>query len=179
MEDKAFIIKIKEGDKKTFEKLFRSYYPSLCHYAIRYVKTKEAAEEVVQELFLKIWKSRKTLNSDSNLSAYLYKATYTNCLAQLRKRKIRDRHNESISHLSNYATHQSELETDEINSLITKTLSQLPERTLQIFKMSRHEGLKYKEIADKLSISIKTVESNMGRALRMLRTNLKDYLGSI
>lgn len=163
--------------KEHFEALFKSYYPILCHYAIQYVKTNEQAEEIVQELFYQLWKQRKQLEIHSSIKAYLYKSTYLNCMDWIRKNKVRSAYQNIKMNSSTNAFMDTAVEQKEIHQIIQDTLTEMPQRVREIFKLSRFEGLKYHEIAAKLSISVKTVEANMGRALKLFRTNLKDYAG--
>lgn len=178
MKDAQLIEKIIKGDVYAFESLFRQQYSPLCNYALRYVQSKEVSEEIIQELFYKLWKTRKNLSIDLNVDAYLFKATYRNCMEYIRNKKTQLKHQKQIFEQSDHKLNPKEAEVREINELVSQTLNQLPYRTLQIFKLSRYEGLKYKEIAERLSISIKTVEANMAKALKLFRSNLKDYLGS-
>ena len=144
------------------------------------MKDSDQAEEIVQELFCQLWENRKSLKIHTSIKAYLYKATYFNSLQVLRKKGIK---NQYVDYIKNTKSEQSQpsnlVEENEIYSIVQKTLTSLPNRCGQIFKMSRFEGLKYQEIADQLSISIKTVEANMGKALKAFRKNLKDYVGII
>lgn len=180
-EDKNSILKnIRKGDLQEFESLFRQYYPLLCNYAFRFVKNTNQAEEIVQDLFCKLWENRKDVKIHSSIKAYLYKATYYNSLQVLRKRAAKSHYEEYIKN-KNFDNSQltTTLEENEIYSIVQKTLANLPKRCSIIFKMSRFEGLKYQEIADQLSISVKTVEANMGKALKSFRKSLQDYLGTI
>lgn len=180
-EDTKTILKnIQSGNLQAFENLFREYYPLLCHYALRFVKDTDQAEEIVQELFCQLWENRKDLKIHTSLKAYLYKATYFNSLQVLRKRGVKTQYEEYIKNNKPENSFPIDsVEEKEIYNIVTRTLSNLPDRCSQIFKMSRFEGLKYQEIADKLSISVKTVEANMGKALKAFRKNLKDYVGII
>ena len=176
----TILINIQKGNLEEFERLFKFYYPLLCHYAVKFVKDSDQAEEIVQNLFCQIWEDRGKLKIHTSFKAYLYKATYLNSLQFLRKKGIRNQYEEHLkkTNLNNTSLNQI-IEEKEIQSIIQKTLSNLPERCSKIFKMSRFEGLKYHEIADKLSISVKTVEANMGKALKAFRKNLKDYVSII
>jgi len=177
-EDTQYITKqIREGNLKEFERVFKEFYPQLCLYALRFVKTKDVSEEIVQNLFCHIWENRKDLNIHTSIKAYLYRSTYHNALQVLRKVGSHNKYKEYVKHHINedYSS-SNKLEEKEINKIVEQTLSSLPQRCGIIFKMSRFEGLKYQEIAQKLSISIKTVESNMGKALKAFRHNLKDYM---
>ncbi|PKQ60487.1 hypothetical protein BZG02_19230 [Labilibaculum filiforme] len=181
LEDKDNILKnIQRGNLQEFEKLFKAFYPSLCNYALRFVKDTNQAEEIVQELFCQLWETRKNLKIHTSLKAYLYKATYFNSLQVLRKRGVKTQYEEYIkTHKPESSLPINSVEEKEIYSIVQNTLANLPERCSQIFKMSRFEGLKYQEIAIKLSVSVKTVEANMGKALKAFRKNLKDYVGII
>ena len=168
---------IREGNLKEFEKIFKEFYPQLCLYALRFVKTKDLSEEIVQSLFCQIWENRKELNVHTSIKAYLYRSTYHNALQILRKIGSHNKYKEYLKHhYSENDSSSDKLEEKEINKIVQQTLSSLPQRCGTIFKMSRFEGLKYQEIAQKLSISIKTVEANMGKALKAFRHNLKDYM---
>lgn len=169
--------KIKLSDNKAFEELFHTYYPGMCSYAESLVKKVEIAEEVVQDVFFNIWKNRSNLKITTSWQSYLYRATFNNSMMYLRKSKRELTLDEAWAENKLYSNAKAseEIDTAEINSLLIYTLKALPERTQEIFNLSRFEGLKYKDIALKLSISVKTVEANMGRALKALRISLEDF----
>ena len=168
--------KIQQGDIKEFERLFRKLYPSLCLYAIKFLKDMDSAEEVVQDLFYTYWENRGQIQIKTSLKAYLYQATKNKCLKVIEHNAVRQKHADStMLNLDEQVDQPQTLEANELSEIIDKTLNQLPERCRKIFKMSRFDGLKYNEIAKELSISVKTVEADMGKALKLFRTNLKDY----
>lgn len=181
LEDTDTILKnIQKGDFQEFEKLFKDYYALLCRYALRFVKDTNQSEEIVQELFCQLWENRKTLKVHTSIKAYLYKATYFNSLQVLRKRGVKTQYEEYIkNNKQENSLPIDSVEEKEIYNIVNRTLTNLPNRCSQIFKMSRFDGLKYHEIAEKLSISVKTVEANMGKALKAFRKSLKDYVGII
>ena len=144
--------KIKEGDIKAFESIFRLYYTPLCLYATSITGELEVAEEIVQDLFYVFWKERESLPILRSIKNYLYGAT--------RNRSY---------------TPQDQLEYKELQSLVNRALGKLPERRLRIFRMHRFEGMKYAEIASSLSLSIKTVEAEMTKALQTLRKEIENY----
>jgi len=172
---------IKKGNLKIFEQLFRDYYKQLCNFANKYLQSYDSAEEVVQDIFYQIWKKRNEITIKSSLKSYLYTSVKNNCFQQIRV------HNLDLKYETYYKTHYNdegfdpadELKAKELNEIISNALNTLPEKCRQIFEMSRYEGLKYHEIANKLSISIKTVEANMGKALKHFRIYLKDYAEAI
>jgi RNA polymerase sigma-70 factor (ECF subfamily) len=169
--------KIRMGDLATFESLFHQYYGGLCRYAESLVGMKEVAEEVVQDVFYNIWKNRESLRIRQSLKSYLYRAAYNNSMMHLRKmRRVHFMEDLSRPEPALDEPDPSQvIQLNEVSKLITDTLAQLPERTREIFRLNRHEGLKYREIARKLSISEKTVEANMGKALKALRNSMQRY----
>jgi RNA polymerase sigma-70 factor, ECF subfamily len=163
---------------KSFEALFREYYQMLCSYALRFVKDPDTAEEIVQDLFYKLWEKRAELQINTSVKSYLFSAVHNRCLKFIEHRNVETKYR------NYYLLHESEIDNEpgdsasisEIQGVIENTLNALPERCSRIFRLNRFEGLKYHEIALKLSISVKTVEANMGKALKLLRKNLKNYV---
>lgn len=172
---------LKEGDEYAYELVFRRYYISLCGFATRFVQLPETAEEIVQNIFLKLWEKRAGLDIQVSLKSYLFRAVYNSCNNHLAHLKIKNKHLLFVKSTSL----QNELLTDpilnnltykELDEKITEAIEQLPVACKTIFKMSRFDGLKYAEIADRLHISVKTVETQISRALVKLREKLKIYL---
>lgn len=172
---------IKSGNLRAFEDFFRLYYQPLCYHALKYVSSVDVAEEIVQDLFYTIWEKRQELTITTSIKAYMYTATHNRCMKYLDHRKIEQKFEKTTRE---EASAHVESPTDlaglhEIQSIINKTLDSLPERCSRIFRLNRFEGLRYTDIAKKLSISVKTVEANMGKALKILRKNLKEYVETV
>jgi RNA polymerase sigma-70 factor, ECF subfamily len=172
--------KIQGGDVREFERLFTKYYDPLCHYADKILNDMDQAEDLVQEFFYHFWKNRETLRLKLSLNAYLYKSIRNNALHYIEHLAIRKRYAEQVfnefqdtipAHL------QTDVELNDLDKVINTTLQQLPQRCSRIFRMNRFEGKKYREIAEILAISVKTVEADMGKALKMFRKSLKEYTG--
>ncbi len=165
------------GDFKAFEVLFRTFYGELCNYAYQYFRDKDTAEEIVQNLFYKLWEKKEMLVIRSSIRSYLYKSVYNNAMMLIREKNVRKTTNTLPENSEMFPGHRpdEQLETKELDRVVESTLAAMPKKVRKIFEMSRYEGLKYKEIADKLLISIKTVEANMGKALKLFRENLKEY----
>ena len=163
--------KIKEGDIKAFETLFRSCYEPLCRYAFRFVENMETAEEIVQDLFYVIWKERQNLQILTSVNGYLYRAVKNKSLQYLEQARVRDDYRKMYVENANMETitPQEELEYKELEQQIQETLHHLPDRRQRIFHMNRMEGKKYSEIAAELQISVKTVEAEITKTLRELR----------
>ncbi len=170
--------KVIKSDISEFEKLFRDYYEPLCRYAFQLVRDLDASEELVQEFFYNYWKNRATLEVKISLKAYFYRSIRNNALRYLEHLAITRKHAKEVmaveTEIGTEATSDN-LEMSELTALVDRTLSELPERCSRIFRLSRFEGLKYQEIAELLSISVKTVEADMGKALQHFRKRLKHY----
>lgn len=132
------------------------------------------AEEIVQDVFLKLWENRHRMTIHTSLRAYLYKSVYHECLNELKHVKVQRRYMEEA--MLNHPQHSEENTDTELRRQLQEALRQLPEKCRAVFQLSRFEELKYQEIADKLGISLKTVEAHMGKALRLLRLRLADFL---
>lgn len=174
--DKKIIEEIKKGNIKVFEDLFRSVYPALCGYANKMLKDSDQAEEIVQEMFYLFWKRRDTNVISISLKSYLYKSVYNKCLHYIDHISVVNKYASLYEQSAkSYYSPDDALQASEMYSVYKKTLHELPERCREIFQLSRKYGLKYHEIADRLSISVKTVEANMGKALKAFRTSLAEY----
>ena len=170
--------KIKEGDIKAFENIFRHYYSPLYLYAFSITGRKEIAEEIVQELFYIIWKERESIHISGSVKSYLYKATKNQSLKYLEHVTVEERYSENIRNkkgISSEPIAQEQLEYQELEEIINRTFRKLPERRLQIFRMHRMEGKKYKEIAEGLSLSVKTVEAEMTKVYKALKNEIEKY----
>ena len=174
--DNQLFKEIKHGNKKSFERLFKTYYASLCVFAHRFIDDPDDCEEVVQSFFLKIWDKRKNIDINTSVKSYLFGSVRNRCLNHIKHQKIKQQYQNTIVQSANIENHASNdfLEIDLIEK-INNCIAALPERRREIFILSREQGLKYREIANKLNISIKTVETQMGHALKELREQLKDY----
>jgi RNA polymerase sigma-70 factor, ECF subfamily len=176
LEGKELFEKIKTGDERSFEVLFNSYYKLLCNYAFQFVNEAETAEEVTQEFFVKLWEKRLTIEIETSLNNYLFRSIKNHCLNLLQHNKIKNQYSEKIKDISiqNIDSSQYFFEPELVNK-IERAINSMPEKRKEVFRLSREEGLKYKEIADKLHISVKTVEAQMGLALKFLREQLKEF----
>ena len=167
---------VKHDDYQAFESIFHHFYKTLCRYALKYVHSPEIAEEVVSDVFFKVWKNRGQIAIHTSLQAYLYMSVRNQALDYLKSRShLKTRYEELPLHLENgYAMPDEELIAEELDQQIEKAIDTLPPQCQTIFRLSRDKGLKYKEIAEQMNLSIKTVETQMGRALKQLRLLLQD-----
>ena len=171
-------VAISLGDKEAFGEVFRQFYPQLCAYASQICGNREEAEEIVQDVFFRIWQQKEKLVITASLKAYLYKSVHNSCLNFHKHEKVRQAYRSDIQKTgsdSDYST-SFELENKELHEKIMGSLNALPPERQKIFKMIRLEGRRYKDVADLLGISVKTVENQMGKAMQYFRESLKDYI---
>ena len=158
--------------------LFKTYYGPLCQYAYSFLRDKDEAEEVVQNAFVNIWDKRDELAIQSSVKSYLYRMVRNaslNVIKHQRVKKVHESHEKALGEPIHEGTDQA-LIASELEKRIANAMRSLPEQCRLVFQLSRFEELKYAEIADQLNISVKTVENHMGKALRLMREQLKDYL---
>ncbi|HEY4788072.1 MAG TPA: RNA polymerase sigma-70 factor [Bacteroidales bacterium] len=183
--EQEFISKLQEGQEDAFESIFRKYFSGLCTYAVGYVKSKEVASEIVEDLFLYLWENCEDLVITTSLKAYLYQSVHNRCLKYLRHLKVEQKYNDHLHYtLTDAELHQpvsdsypiANLISQELEELVESTIKSLPEKCREIFCLQRFDNLTYPEIAEKLDVSVNTVKTQMARALQKLRENLKEYL---
>jgi RNA polymerase sigma-70 factor (family 1) len=169
---------IRIGNEAVFETVFRQYYAPLCRYARPLLGDDDEAEEVVQTVFLTIWERRESLLITTSLKAYLYRAVHNRCLNRLNQQSVQAGHRQQAATeiYAEAVNPTEELLADELNFRLQKAIGRLPEQCRRAFELSRFEELSYKDIASRLGIATKTVENQIGKALRMLRIELSDYL---
>ena len=168
-------------DKGAFEELFRSFFPSQVLFAQKYVPDQDTAKEIVHNVFLNLWEKRQQVDAGSPMKSYLFTSVHNRCLNYIRDQKKFDRDETRFQRLDSteFSDGVDRLEEQELEQRIYDALQALPEKCKEVFMLNRFEGLKYAEIAEKLNISVKTVETQMSRALKILREKLADYLGMI
>jgi len=174
-EDSRLFEKIRKGDLKAFEHLFRKYYRRLCAIANQYCHDRDTAEEVVQDLFCKVWEKKDEILITTSVRSYLFKAVYFNTINRVKQQKKDVELDVIKAEASENYRAEEIVELSEISELVASALDRLPARGQVIFRMNRFEGLTYREIATRLDISVKTVEAYMGQALRLFRESMKGY----
>jgi RNA polymerase sigma-70 factor (ECF subfamily) len=180
-QQERFVEGLKKGDEKVFEELFKAYYIPLCEYCLRYVSDPDIAEEIVQDLFFRMWVKRGSININTSMKSYLYMALRNHALNHINHLKIHDKYHQFIQIRANTdIDYQIDvLEEKDMERIMKKAVAMLPEKRRQIFEMSRFENLKYNEIAQKLNLSVKTVESQMSKALENLRKIIDKFLAVV
>ena len=160
-----------EGNELAFNTIFDKYYEDLCEFSLLIVKNKESAEEIVADLFANLWINRGRYVVAQSLRAYLMRSTKNRTISYMRKKKIEVLSLDEVafSYAQSETNPEEALIKSESGNNIENILSYIPEKSRLVFKMHRFENLKYREIADILEISQKTVEKHMGKALKILR----------
>ncbi len=174
--NELIIARLKSKDKAFFEQIFREHYEGLVAFATRYVQATAIAEDVVQEVFYKIWNRADTLNINTSLKSYLFGAVRNACLNYLKHQKVEQAWRAAELAKDQFLRQDDALELDELKTQIDQAIDSLPERCRAVFLLSRYEDKSYKEIAAQLDISVKTVENQMGKALKQLREALGPYV---
>lgn len=177
MDDLTLFESVRKGDRKAFKILFDAWYAPLCHYASHFLNDDDQAGEVVQDFFVKLWEKRSSLVVESSLRHYLFRSVRNQCLNMIRQDKVRQLHAHRLQEalLTDDAPEDYSIPPETLLK-IEEGIASLPEKRQVIFRMNREEGLKYREIAEKLGISVKTVEAQMGAALKALREKFRTFL---
>ncbi|MGD2034686.1 MAG: RNA polymerase sigma-70 factor [Bacteroidales bacterium] len=161
-----------------YEEMFRMYFSSLCYFALKYISDLDTCKEIVHNVFVNIWEKREEYDFDKPAKSYLFTSVYNRCMNHIRdSRKYKSDADISEAHdYSDFSQHTEQIEAAELESKIWQVINSLPEKCREVFVLNRFEGKKYGEVADYLNISVKTVETQMSKALKTLRDNLKDYI---
>lgn len=169
---------IKSGNKQAFDEVFLMHFKSLHAYAFTMVKDRDDAEEIVQNVFVRIWTRREQLKTDGFLKSFLYRSVHNESLNYLKHQKVRANFN--VHYVDAVKNDMGNLNTEiavtELEKNIHSAINDLPEKCRNVFQLSRFDQMKYQEIAAALNISVKTVENQMGKALKILRHRVVDFL---
>ena len=178
LSDQELITILQKGNDQAIDVLFRRHYSFVCQAVYRILKDGNTAEDIAQEVFFGLWKKRETLNITLSVKAYLKRAAVNKSLNFIRDQKIKfDDKEEQLPILtSNQSTTQQELEAEDLQKKIDEAIDSLPEKCRLVFTLSRFEEMSYQEIADHLGISIKTVENQVSKALKVLRAKLGPFM---
>lgn len=174
--EESLVTSIKESDGSAFKNLCQIYYDPLYRFLWRKTRNINTAQDLVQELFMNIWKSRQTLDPSKSIKAYLYKSANNLAINHLKKKAVKDTHFADSVELESAVSSES---AREFREYIDDALYDIPENQRLVFELNKFEGLKYAEIAEMLQVSIKTVESRMSSTLKTLREKLKHLLGFV
>lgn len=161
-------------DRQALEKLFKAYFTPLMAFSRKILGDEDDAREVVQQVFIKLWEKGDEIDLSTSLKSYLFKAVNNRSLNVIRDRKKFS--SEEVPEQSGELDVSAQIEAMELEEKIRKAITSLPEKCRVIFELNRFDGLKYGEIATQLDISVKTVENQISKALKILREQLSKYL---
>ena len=156
--------------------MFRTYFTSLCYFAQKYIPDLDTSKEIVHNIFISIWEKREEFDFEKPAKSYLFTSVYNRCMNHIRDQKKFVDGESSETILGQESVNNDHLEAAELEDRIWRVIDKLPEKCREVFVLNRFEGKKYSEIASQLKISVKTVEAQMSKALRVLRDHLKDYI---
>lgn len=167
---------LKRDNEKSLEVLFDYYYPRLYNFSKTFLKIEDGIDDLLQEVFIKIWKNRKNINTTSNFNSFVFTITRNLLLNELRSRLNNKKMKDEIGKLSIAPEYDDfeKIEYDELKQQVESIVEQLPERQKEVFILSRTEGLSHNEIAEKLDITTKTVEYHISLALKTLKNRFKE-----
>lgn len=175
--DELLFKQLKANDSNAFEILFKRHYANLCRRVNTMLNDEEASEDVVQQLFMKIWESRDTMVLPDSVAAYLFTAARNRALNYIKSRARKSDNEVPLNNHHDELDHRTEenMDAKELQKTLYAAIDSLPERRREVFVLSRFEGKSYKEIAEILNISVKTVEAQMGKSLSTLREFISKY----
>lgn len=178
LSEKEQVMELRNGSELVFETIFKDYYERLCNYANTYINDINESEEMVQGTFMILWEKHEIIDIHTSLKSYLYRSVHNNCINHIRHQQVRREHSEEYLHYADIEYEQSadDIIGKELEKKINSTIESLPQQCRTAFKLSRFENLTYNEIAEKMGVSVKTIENHMIKALKTLRIELKEYL---
>lgn len=162
-------------DKKALEELFNYYYPRLYHFSKTFLKLEEGIDDILQDVFIKIWNHRTNIHSSETFNPFIFTVTRNLLLNELRSRLNDQKLKEKVQKLSLPEEYNSyeKMEYSELKNMVDQIVSNLPEKQQEVFVLSRNQGLSHKEIAEKLEISTKTVEYHISQSTSTIKSKLK------
>ena len=177
--EREWIRRLRAGDEQAFETIFHAYYNALCHYSARILRCEVRAEEVVEDVFCRIWEQRSGWEIHSSLTGYLYNAVRNRALRALRHERVVERERDVFAREGvspamgrSFPSPEEALEAKRLEAVVEETLQELPARAREAFVLQRSHALSYAEVAEAMGISVSTVEKHMIRAIGLLRRRL-------
>ena len=173
----SLLEKLKQGDRESFNTIFRRFYAPMIRFCFRFTADEDIAAEVVQDFFVKIWANRDKLNINTSFESYMMRSIQNGVITYINKERSHDQINLKVFTEEGEASDPSEeLQSKHLEAAYRKILADMPEKRRLVFQASRFDGMKYAEIAEKYDLSQKTVEAHMSAAIKQLKEGLKDFL---
>jgi RNA polymerase sigma-70 factor (ECF subfamily) len=178
--NQQFILsELQKGNERAFDTIFKQYYKPLCQFSYSFIKDQDTSENLVQEVFAKLWEKRERLTNIENLLSYLMGMVRNQSIDFLRKKKTNSKFYNKLRPEESENTTEEQISKNEFEESLLKSITNLPERCRIAIEMSRFDGFSNKEIAQKMEISVKGVEALIGRSLKLLRSELQEFLPSL
>lgn len=167
----------KDFDSQAFERFFKEHFVALCAFANKYIRNTDSSKEIVHDVFINVWEKRQSMVEERSVKSYLYTSVKNRCLNYLRDNRKFNKSSDAAELRDEIGDnhHEEMMEAAELESRIDLVIRQLPDKCREVFVLSRFEEKKYSEIAEKLNLSVKTVEAHMSKALKVLKDKLADY----
>ncbi len=172
--EREILLALRRGDQAIFQQVFNTCYEGLCRYAFTLLRDKDESEDIVQSMFVKFWERREELDIQQAVRPYLYRAVYNQCMNAIEHRGVKARHQVHSEFMHANEVQQPQVFAEELDDRIKQAVDKLPPQCRTIFMMSRYEELKYPVIAEKLNISVNTIQNQICKALKILREELKE-----
>ncbi len=166
---------LKMGDEREFERFFHAQFRPLVAHAIKFVRDPEEAQEIVQDTFVRLWDKREEIQAETSLSAYLYTSVRNHCYNLSKHQEVQNKFRDYVRHSSSEFEDEANDREELLLDHMEEVVGSLPDQCQLIFRMNKFEGLKYQEIADSLDLSVKTIENQMGKALKIVREKMRAY----
>jgi len=178
--DQQFILnELQKGNERAFDTVFKLYYKPLCQFSYSFIKDQDTAENLVQEVFVRLWEKRENIANIDHLLSYLMRMVRNQSIDFLRKEKTNSKIYNQLRPENSENTTEEQISKNEFEERLIKSIMNLPERCRTAIEMSRFDGFTNKEIALKMEISVKGVEALIGRSLKLLRSELQEFLPSL
>ncbi len=177
-DDKILLEGLKDGREEAYEELFLTYYVQLVVFAQKILADEDMSRDIVQDVFVMFYEKREVLNIHTSLKSHLYQTVRNRCLNEIKRNQIRREHHAGmfVDKKSQEAYFDDKMQETELEARIFSVVESLPKQCKRIFEMSRYDGIPNQEIADKLNLSKRTVETQISKALKILRKHLNDYV---
>lgn len=180
MDERELVLRLIDGDEDAFCELYAAYKNRLLYFAMKFVKSREFAEDIFQDAFTVVWQSRRFINPDASFSSYLYTIVRNRILNQIRDMANEDKLKEHIlSHaIDSVNETNNKILFDDLKDVVSRALEQLTPRQREVFNMSRDLQMSHKEIAEALGVSVNTVQEHISVSLKVIRAYLTKYSGT-
>ena len=178
VEQELLVRQLREGNESAYEVLFKEYYVRLTIHAKKFVEDMEVAKEIVQDLIVNVYEKRESLNINTSLSSYLYRAVRNRSLNYINAQKHKAKYSQHMMYTADNSENSVEsiMSKAELETALFAAISELPPKCRMIFKLNRFEGLSNSDIAEQLELSKRTVETQISKALKILRSKLQPFL---